>query len=244
MSGNGDMATMATGVRTPSIARIETVQKFALFDGIVPTDCAAIIAEGREKRLYRRQNLFSVGDPIDRVFLVLSGGVKMKQTSFGGGEVILRVCGAGDLVGTFGLWPHGKHDSAAQTALSGITLVWDSAIFAKLLDRSVRLRHNAFRVLEERLQELEQRFRELSTDEVPARLSSELIRLSKRFRSSTKENGEIRLSQTDLAQLTGTTMYTVSRLLARWERLGIISVRREAVEVHDLAALARFSDGE
>ena len=239
------MANTAKGVRTPWIdSRIEIVQKFALFDGIVPTDCATIIAEGREKRLYRRQNLFSVGDPIDQVFLVLSGGVKMTQTGFSGGEVILRVCGVGDLVGTFGLWPDGKYDSSAQTTLSGITLVWDSAIFAKLLDRFVRLRHNTFRVLEERLQELEQRFRELSTDDVPARLSSELIRLSTRFRSSTKQNREIHLSQTDLAQLTGTTVYTVSRLLSRWERSGIVSVRREAVEVHDLAALAQLSQSE
>jgi len=239
------MAAAAKGLRTPWVdARIEIVQQFALFSGVVPTDCAAIISAGREKRLYRRQNLFSVGDPIDQVFLVLCGSVKMTQTGFSGGEVILRVCGVGDLVQTFGLWPDGKHHSAAQTAQSGIALVWDSAIFARLLDRFVRLRHNTFRVLEERLQELEQRFRELSTDDVPSRLSSELIRLSKRFRSSAKENEEIHLSQTELAQLTGTTVCTVSRLLSRWERLGIVSVRREAVEVRDLAALAQFCEGE
>ncbi len=62
------MAATAKGLLTPSInARIEVVQHFALFDGVVTTDCAAIITEGREKRLYRRQNLFSVGDPIDQL---------------------------------------------------------------------------------------------------------------------------------------------------------------------------------
>jgi CRP-like cAMP-binding protein len=228
----------------PSLIPTPSVQHFALFAGICPADCFAIISLGRGKRLYRRQTLFSVGDSIDQVFLILSGSVKMTQTSFRGGKVILRVCGAGDLVGTLGLWPEGQHDSAAQIAQAGTALVWDSATFSKLLDHFARLRHNTFRVLEKRLQEIEQRFRELSTDDVASRLSSELIRLSERFGFSVKENREIHLSQTDLAQLTGTTVSTVSRLLSRWEQLGVVRVRREVVQVQDLAALAQLSEDE
>ena len=240
-----DIAVAPDGLGKPSLsAKIESIQQFALFAGVSAADCAAITSVGREKRLYRRQNLFSVGDTVDQVFLVLSGSVKMTQTSVGGSEVMLRVCGVGDLVGTFGLWPDDKHSSAAEIAQAGFAIVWDSATFAKVLDHFVRLRHNTFRVLEERLQEMEQRFRELSTDDVPSRLSSELIRLIKRFGSGVKDNGEIHLSQTDLAQLTGTTVPTVSRQLGRWEKLGIVSVRREALQIHDLAALARFSQGE
>ena len=191
-------------------------------------------------RLHRRKNLFVAGDSVEQVLLVLSGSVKMTQTGLRGGEVMLRVCGVGDLVGAFGL---GKHSSAAQIAQAGTALIWDTVMFAKLLDAFPQLRHNTFRVVEQRLQEMEQRFRELSTDNVPSRLSSELIRLSKRLGSGA-ENREIHLSQTDLAQLTGTTVSTVSRLLSRWEKLGIVSVRREAVQVHDLGMLAQLSEGE
>ena len=245
MFGKRDIVAATDSLGKPTLsAKIESVQQFALFAGVSPADCATIISVGREKRLYRRQNLFSVGDTVDEVFLVLSGSVKMTQTGFRGGEVMLRVCGVGDLVGMFGLWPDDKHTSAAQIAQAGFAIVWDSATFGKILDHFARLRHNTVRVLEERLQEMEQRFRELSTDDVPTRLSSELIRLSRRFGRDVKENGAIHLSQADLAQLTGTTVPTVSRLLGRWEKLGIVSVRREAVQVHDFAALAQFSDGE
>jgi len=242
--GKRDVAASPDGLGKPLRAKIESVQQFALFAGVCPTDCTAIISVSHEKRLYRRQNLFSAGDTVDQVFLVLSGSVKMTQVGARGGEVILRVCGVGDLVGMFGLWPDDKHNSTAQTAQAGTALVWHSATFAKLLDQFARLRHNTFRVLEEYLQEMQQRFRELSTDDVSTRLSSELLRLSKRFGCGAEENGEIHLSQADLAQLTGTTVPTVSRLLGRWEKLGIVSVRREAVQVHDFAALAQFSDGE
>lgn len=237
-----NLAIVVDGSGKPSLsAKIEAVQKLTLFFGISPADCAAIISLSHESRLARRQNLFSIGDPVVQTFLILSGSVKMTQVGFRGGEAMLRICGVGDLVGTFDQWLDTKHNSTAQVTQIGSALAWDSVIFAKLLDAFPPLRRNAFHLLEERLQELEQRFRELSMDDVPSRLSSELIRLSKRFGSGTKENGEIHLSQTDLAQLTGTTVPTVSRLLGRWERLGIVSVRREAVQVHDLAALAQFS---
>ena len=228
----------------PSLsAKIESVQQLALFAGVCPAECAAIISVSHEKRLYRCQNLFSTGDAVDQVFLVLSGTVKMTQTSING-EAILRVCGVGDLVGMFGLWPDEKHNSTAQAADAGAALVWDSATFAELLDQFTRLLHNTFRVLEERLQEMEQRFRELSTDDVPTRLSSELIRLSKRFGCGGTENGEIHLSQTDLAQLTCTTVSTVSRVLGRWEKLGMVSVGREAVQIRNFAALTQLTQSE
>lgn len=245
MLGRRDIGAAADGPSKSSLnTKIESVQQFALFAGLIPADCAAIISVGHEKRLHRRQNLFSVGDTANQVYLVLSGSVKTTQTGFRGGEVMLRVCGVGDLLGTFGLCADEKHNSAAQIVQAGTALVWDSVTFSKLLDHFTRLRHNTFRILEQRLREMEQRFRELSMGDVPSRLSSELIRLSKRFGSGDKENGEIRLSQTDLAQLTGTTVPTVSRLLGRWEKLGIVSVRREAVQVHDVDALAQFSEGE
>ena len=225
-------------------AKSDSALDFALFSGICPADCAAVISAGREKRLARHQVLFSVGDPIEQVFLLLSGSAKITQVDLRGTEVILRVIGAGDLVGIFSLWPDGKHTSSALAVQAGTALVWDSTTFTRLLDHFAGIRHNTFRILGEHLQEMEQRFRELSTEDVPSRLSSELIRLSKRFGQGVKGKGEIRLSQTDLAQLTGTTVSTVSRLLSRWERLGIVSVRREKVQVRNPSALTQFAQNE
>jgi CRP-like cAMP-binding protein len=123
--------------------------------------------------------------------------------------------------------------------------VWDAAVFEKLLARIPTFRRNTVRALEERLLEMEQRFREVSTEKVGSRLSSELVRLSDRLRRCT-ENGrlEITLSRAELAQLTGTTLFTVSRLLCQWQTQGIVRVRRESVLVQDFAALAQISQAE
>ena len=54
----------------------------------------------------------------------------------------------------------------------------------------------------------------------------------------------IALGREDLAQLTGCTPFTVSRLLADWEALGYVSSRREAVVLLDAAGLARHVAAE
>jgi CRP/FNR family transcriptional regulator, nitrogen oxide reductase regulator len=220
------------------------VQRLPLFSGISPTECSAIVSTAREKRFSRRETIFFEGDSIQQVVMLLSGCVKITQLGFCGGEVILRVSGVGDIVGGVRrLGANYSHSSTAQTTQPSTALVWQAATFDRLLDRFPAFQRNTIRALEERLQELEQRFREVSTETVGSRLSSELIRLSNRLGSS-NGNAKIGLSRSELAQLTGTTIFTVSRLLTRWQRLGMISSRRETVLVRDFAALAELSERE
>ena len=220
------------------------VQRLPLFSDISPTECSTILSTAREKRFSQRETIFFEGDPIQQVVMLLSGCVKITQLGFCGGEVILRLSGVGDIVGGVGRrGANYSHSSTAQTTQPSTALVWQSATFDKLLDRFPAFQRNKARALEERLEELEQRFREVSTETVGSRLSSELIRLSCRLGGASGKS-EIGVSRSELAQLTGTTLFSVSRLLTRWQRLGIISSRRQAVQVHDFAALARFSQSE
>jgi len=98
--------------------------------------------------------------------------------------------------------------------------------------------------LERRLNELEVRFREISTEKVAPRLSSQLVRLLDQVGRQADGHVEIALSRRELAQLTGTTLFTVSRLLCSWESRGIVSARREAVLVHNVPALRDLSREE
>ena len=215
-----------------------------LFSDISLADCRTIVSTAHEKPFLRRETIFFEGDPFRQVVLLLSGCVKITQLGFAGAEVSLRLSGVGDIVSGF-CQPGANcsHCSTAQAIRPSTALVWQAATFSKLLDRFPAFQRNTVRALEERQQEQEQRFREVSTDKVASRLSSELIRLSNRL-GRASGNAEIGLSRSELAQLIGTTEFTVSRLLTRWQKLGIVSSRREAVQVHDLAALAQVSEGE
>jgi len=52
---------------------------------------------------------------------------------------------------------------------------------------------------------------------------------------------EIGLSREELAQMTGTTLFTVSRLLSAWEARGMVRPRRESVTICDLQSLRAVS---
>ena len=225
--------------------KIKTVKQFALFAEVIPEELDLILGAAREKRFDKRETIFSEGDPVRHVTMVVSGIVKVTQMGLNGNEVILRLNAAGEIVGSYRVCVNCSHCATAQAVQSCVALVWDAVAFEKMLARIPTFRRNTVRALEERLLEMEQRFREVSTEKVGSRLSSELVRLSDRLRRCT-ENGllEITLSRAELAQLTGTTLFTVSRLLCQWQTQGIVRVRRESVLVQDFAALAQISQAE
>ncbi len=103
-----------------------------------------------------------------------------------------------------------------------MVLVWEADVFEDVMLKFPTLRHNIMQIICERLSKMEERFREISTEKVAVRLSKEIVRLLKQVGQSIDGSFEIRLSREELAQLTGTTVFTVSRLLSMWERRGIV----------------------
>src|SRR5271157_3894967 len=192
--------------------RATVVQQSPLFAGISLPDCSNIVSSTHEKRFSRGQTIFAQGDPVRRIVLLVSGCVKLMQVGRDGSEVILRLTGSGEIVGTLGLGTEGEHSSSAQTKESSVALVWDMADFGSALERFPMFRRNLSRVLEVRLAEMDERFREVSTEKVGSRLSSQLVRLSNQVGKRVDGNVKISLSRAELAQLIGTTLFTVSRL--------------------------------
>jgi CRP-like cAMP-binding protein len=220
------------------------IQQSALFAGMSLVDCTDILAAAQEKILLRRQSIFFLGEPIRQLWMLTSGSVKVMQVGSSGNEVILRVAGPGDMIGSFGLTSRDYHSSSAQAIHHSNAVVWDIAIFEDLSERFPLLRRNMLRVLGECLQQMDERFREISTEKVAQRLSSQLGRLCIQMGRRIGAGIEIALSREELAQLTGTTLFTVSRMLCQWEQLGIVETRREAVVICNTQALGLLSEGD
>jgi len=225
-------------------SRAVQVQHSSLFANISQSDCRQIVAAAQERKFSRRQTLFLEGDPVRDIILLTSGCAKIMQFGQNGSEVILRLSGPGEVVGTIGLCVQGRHCSMARTLNASTALVWDASVFECVSDRFPALRRNTMHILCQRLHELEERYREISTEKVAARLSNELVRLHTQVGRSVNGSIEISLSREELAQMTGTTLFTVSRLLSEWDQLGIVSARREVVSVLSLQALQELAKGE
>jgi CRP-like cAMP-binding protein len=243
-TGRGPRAELAGRWDGVVERRLSVVRHFALFANISPPDCASVVSAAQERQFSRRQTIFAEAEPANQIWLLTSGCAKVTQFTQSGGEVILRLNGPGELMGMFGGSSEGTYPSTASAVKVSTTLVWDAPVFEAMLERSSALRRNLARILSERLREMEERFREISTERVASRLSSQLVRLHGTIGSHQLDGVELTLSQHELAQLIGTTLFTVSRQLAQWEQRGILRTRREAVLICDLPALMDLSANE
>jgi CRP-like cAMP-binding protein len=209
----------------------------ALFRDVSPSDRQMILSAARQKTVPQRDCIFVQGDAARHVYLVLEGYVKIHQVGSTGNEVILRLMSPGDLIKASGSGSQGTHTSSAQAIQSCNVLIWEAATFEALLERHPVLRRNEIKIHGQLLTDMEDRFREMSTEGVAHRLSRQIIRLLSKIGEQVNGDMMINLSQGELAQLTGTTLFTVSRQLSKWEREGFVTARRNTILVHDPDAL-------
>jgi CRP-like cAMP-binding protein len=237
-------AAPALGNGTQLNHKAARVRHLPLFSALSQAACVEIVSGAHEKFFSRRQTIFLQDNPEEQVILLLSGSVKTTQLGQDGTEVILRLNGPGDLIGATGLDSRSLNHSTAAALSPSRVFIWGATVFEGFLQRFPILRHNVASMLGDHLRELEERFREISTENVPMRLGHEIVRLANRV--GERVNGAVRISLSceELAQLTGTTLFTVSRHLSQWKEEGIVSTGRRTVMVHDPQALAELSERE
>jgi CRP-like cAMP-binding protein len=90
---------------------------------------------------------------------------------------------------------------------------------------------------------MQTRLREIATERVEQRIAHALLRLSKHAGRRTPNGIEIAipLSRQDLAEMSGTTLHTVSRVLSAWESAKLVDTGRRRVMVRDDNALERIA---
>jgi CRP-like cAMP-binding protein len=217
-------------------------QHFALFTDISAQDRTIIVSAARERMFSRGQIIHIEGDDMRQVVLLTSGYAKMVQCGQNGSAVILRLCGPGELVGTLGVTMQARYRSTPQAIASSTALVWERDVFESLSKRFPSLRLNVAYILYKQLEDMEDRFREISTERVAPRLGRQIFRLVEQVGIPSNSSVEINLTREELAQLIGTSLFTVSRLLSEWDRKGIVTTRREGFSVDNLKALQELID--
>ncbi|HEV2423837.1 MAG TPA: Crp/Fnr family transcriptional regulator [Terriglobia bacterium] len=221
---------------------VVAVDRPRLFAGIDPPVYEEICRLGRTHQFLRGEVLHLESDPVRRVIMLTSGSVKLTKVGRTGNEVILRLVGVGDFLGTEGLLDCGRYCATAQVFHPCAALIWDVQVLSRALDRHPIVRQNLMAILEEHLREMEDRFREVATERVGARLALQLMRLMKSVGRPVSSGIEIAVSREDLAQMTGTTLFTVSRFLSAWECRGTVKARRNAVEICDVNSLCHLCE--
>ena len=202
-----------------------------LFQGLTDWEREEIAYYAGKRIFARNQALFVQGEPVRELILLKTGSVKHTQVASNGNEVLLRFCAAGDFANIFTGSPSSSHTCSAKATRPTVALVWDFTRIQKFLVQCPEMRRNISRILSAQLQQMEDRFRELATECVSRRLALTLSRLGAQIGRATSEGIQISITREELAQMTGTTVFTVSRLLSAWSAQKLLISRRESVVV-------------
>lgn len=229
----------------PSVSEpIDLLRRSPLFAGMTPAALAEVAAAARMRRFESGETLFSEGDKPDTFFVVSEGSVKLTQVDAAGHQVVLRVTGPGDAFGGAGVVGDDAYPVTAEALGPVSVLEWSGQEFATMLERHPRLALNMLRFVVARLHALQVQFRQVTTERVEQRVARALLRLAQQAGKRVDEGVliDLPLSREDIAQMTGTTLFTVSRIMSRWETDGLVDSGRQRIVIRRPHALVTIAE--
>lgn len=189
--------------------------------------------------------VFVQGEPSDTLFMVLEGRLKISQLTDSGSQTVVRYLGPGEMAGCVAMGGLTHYPATASAVGASRVLRWSRRTLGELVERFPRLALNSLATISFRMEELQARFAELASERVEQRIARTVLRLI--VQAGERVEGGIRiaipLSRQDLADMTGTTLHTVSRTLSAWQDAGLVQIGRQQVTVVAVDGVAMIGNG-
>ncbi|MGH2858027.1 MAG: Crp/Fnr family transcriptional regulator [Solirubrobacteraceae bacterium] len=205
---------------------------------------ATLRATGRRQRFRRGHALFVEGDHAERVLVLEHGRVLISIVAPNGREVVLGICGPGELLGEMSALD-GEPRSATATAIDEVEVtVAPVSVLLAALERPDAARE-VIRTLAARLRDGDRRRLEFAALGTLGRVAWRIMELTERFgeRDGDDTAIDVPLSQEQLASWCGSSWEATVKALAQLRKLGIVTTGRQRIVIRDLAALHKLADG-
>jgi CRP-like cAMP-binding protein len=218
-----------------------------IFDGLTETERRQWLSSARPREVRRHEVVARQGEPVQAFVLVESGLLKLLQLTPEGRELIVRFVGPGDPFGGLVVLKAAAYPVTAIALEPTRLLTWPADVLQPLLDRYPQVWLNITREIASHMTDALTRVRELTTERVSQRLAHTLLRLMRQ--AGVPDAGGVLLAhpltRQELADITGTTLYTVSRTMSQWQAEGILQSTRRSLLIRApqrLEALSRAVD--
>jgi len=220
----------------------DLVRRAPLFAALDDNAAAALRATMVQTTVARGDVVFAEGNSGDRLFLVLSGKVKLSQTSSDGREQVMAVLGHGEMFGELSLFDPGTRTSTATAVTDTVLLGLGQGDLRPWLTGRPEVAEALLRALARRLRRTNEAMADLVFSDVPGRVAKALLELSDKF-GEEQTDGSRRvahdLTQEELAQLVGASRETVNKSLADFAQRGWLRLEARAVILLDIERLQR-----
>jgi len=219
-------------VSTVSTAVLKTVPLFTSF----PEDQLRMLTTMvTRKSAPRSTTIMAGGDPIDSLYIVLSGRLKVMMSDSEGKEVILTIHGPGEFFGEMGLIDDEPRSATVMTIEPCELLSIAKRDFKKCLAENFEMAMAVMRSLVKRLREADRKIGSLALLDVYGRVARLLLDMSENV------DGEKvvtkRLPKQDIAKMIGASREMVSRVMKDLQTGGYIEMRGSTIVLRDTILL-------
>jgi CRP-like cAMP-binding protein len=227
---------------TRSSEVVELLARVPVFATLEHSDLERIAQLSVPRQFEPGQAVFREGDESDTCYIVREGHARAVRSHGDGRTITLATFGPGDIFGELAMFEDERR-SATVEAIEPISVV---AVLGpdmrRLMIEHPEISTRLVIALGRRLREMNERLSRQSFQTVQSRVAvvlSELV-VQELAEGADGRNVLVTATQSDLAQLAGSSRESASRFLAVLERAGVISQGRGRLVVHEPEALKKY----
>jgi CRP-like cAMP-binding protein len=214
-----------------------------VFETLGPEDLRRVAEVAVRRRFDAQQVIFREGDESDTCYVVRRGHARAVRENADGRTIALAHFGPGDIFGELAMFDNERRSATIETLDPVDAVAVAGSDMRRLLREHPDIAVKLVIALGRRLREANERLTRQSFQTVQSRVAVVLGQLLEQARSE-GGGGErdvlVKITQSDIAQLAGSSRESASRFLAVLERAGVITQGRGRITVHDPDALKRY----
>ena len=206
---------------------IESLRKIQLFFSLSDEDLRLVSDKLFAKRFRKNEIILQEEDTNEYMYIILEGKVKVVQTTEDGKEILLALHQSGDSFGEMSLID-GKTSPATVVATeNSVAAIVSKKDFYSLLETQKKVLNNLLLILCSRHRESWEKIQMLNHKNASHRVKILFLMLSDKYGEKSPEGGivlNIKLTHQEIAEMTGMTRETVTRVIDKRQRDGEITV--------------------
>lgn len=221
---------------------IEQIAAIPLFEGLSQKQYGELARIVIDRSYKRGQIIFSEGDEGIGLYVLVAGKVKIFKLSLEGKEQILHLFEPGEPFGEASVFAGQPFPAHAEALENSRIFFFPRAAFIELVKADPSLALNMLAILSRRLRKFTTLVEDLSLKEVPGRLAAYLFYMSAQRDGS--DDLKLDIAKNQLASLLGTIPETLSRILTKMVRQGLIRLDGSRIRIVDRQGLAELAQAE
>jgi len=219
----------------------QSVTRAGIFQRLEPNVVAAVTERLLPADYQPGQMICAEGQPGDRLYIIVSGKVKIARRAPDGRQNLQAVLGPSDMFGELAVFDPGPRSASATAVTEVRAMFTDRAALRAWIADHPEIAEQLLRVLARRLRRTIENQVELICTDVAGRLAKQLLQLAQQFGS--QYDGAMRvphdLTHEEIAQLIGASRETVNKALNDFARRGWIQLLDKSVLILDSERLMR-----